>query len=162
MIASPLSAADVLTGHLLWMLARVALGSLAFVLAMAAFGTLHSPWAVLALPAAVLTGAAHLTPIAAFSAWLRNDAALAALFRFGIMPMFLFSGAFFPVSQLPGVLRGVAYATPVWHGVALCRGASLGRGLTTGMTLLHVGYLVAWVAAGYLVARRTYQRALIR
>ncbi|MBI3687161.1 MAG: ABC transporter permease [Actinobacteria bacterium] len=162
MIATPLSAAEVFTGHLVWMVVRVAMTCLAFVAAMAAFGTLHSAWAPLALPAAILTGLAHLTPVAAFSARLRNDAGLAALFRFGIMPMFLFSGAFFPVSQLPALLRAVAYGTPVWHGVALCRGFTLGQGLTVGSALLHAGYLTGWSAVGFVLARRSYQRALVR
>jgi lipooligosaccharide transport system permease protein len=76
-----------------------------------------------------------------------------------MIPLFLFSGTFFPISQLPAWLRPVAYVTPLWHGVALCRGISLGS-LTAGDALIHIGYLVAVAAAGLAVGRYTYRRRL--
>jgi lipooligosaccharide transport system permease protein len=81
------------------------------------------------------------------------------VFRFVLIPLFLFSGTFFPVTQLPAWIRPVAYLTPLWHGVALCRGISLGT-LTAGAAVLHVGYLAAVVAAGLLIGQRTYRRRL--
>src|SRR5207248_479463 len=141
MLATPLGTRDVLAGHLAWMAVRLSLTCSAFLLAMGVFGTLHSGLAVLALPAAVLTGLAFAAPITAFSATLSNDAGFALLFRVGIMPLFLFSGVFFPVDRLPGLLRPVAYATPLWHGVDLCRGLTLGSGLTPGGAAVHVAYL---------------------
>ena len=71
-----------------------------------------------------------------------KDSSFAVIFRFGMIPLFLFSGTFFPVSQLPAWIRPVAYATPLWHGVALCRALSLGTA-DLGRALVHVGYL-AW------------------
>ena len=68
---------------------------------MAAFGTVHSPWAILALPAGVLTGMAFAAPMAAFSATQDKDTAFSTLYRFVVIPLFLFSGTFFPISQLP-------------------------------------------------------------
>jgi lipooligosaccharide transport system permease protein len=73
--------------------------------------------------------------------------------------MFLFSGTFFPVSQLPVAFRWVAYATPLWHGVELTRSLSLGH-VGVLATLGHVAYLVAWVVVGIVVALRIYRRKL--
>jgi lipooligosaccharide transport system permease protein len=161
MLATPLSTRDVLAGHLSWMAVRLTTGSTAFLAVMVLFGALHSGWAVLALPAAVLTGLAFAAPIAAFAATQTNDASFALLWRLGVMPMFLFSGVFFPIDRLPAVLRPVAYATPLWHGVDLCRGLTLGTGLTPARAALHVGYLVLVAVAGYVAARITYRRGLV-
>ena len=76
-----------------------------------------------------------------------------------MIPMFLFSGTFFPVSQLPDAIRWLAYLTPLWHGVALCRGLALGAGSVAALAL-HALVLVAMGAAGVLAARHTYRRRL--
>jgi lipooligosaccharide transport system permease protein len=81
------------------------------------------------------------------------------LFRFGIIPLFLFSGTFFPITQLPAYIRPLAYITPLWHGVALCRTLSLGTA-QLGESAVHVGYLVAVTALGIIVGNRTYVRRL--
>lgn len=161
MLATPLGVDEVLVGHLTWMAVRLAMTSTAFLAMMAAFGVLHSGWAVLALPVVVLTGLAFATPITAYAARQQNDAGFAVLFRFVVLPMFLFSGTFFPVQRLPELLRGLAYATPLWHGVELCRGLTLGTGLTVGRAAGHVAYLVAWTVGGYLAARVIYRRELV-
>jgi len=161
MLATPLGTRDVLVGHLSWMAVRLTMGSAAFLAVMGLFGTLHSGLAVLALPVAVLTGLAFAIPITAFAATQTNDASFALLFRLGIMPMFLFSGVFFPIDRLPAALRPVAYATPLWHGVDLCRGLTLGTGLTPARAALHLGYLGLVAAAGYAAARITYHRELV-
>jgi lipooligosaccharide transport system permease protein len=80
---------------------------------MAAFGTVHSGLALLAVPTAVVSGLAFATPIAAFAATQKNDTGFATLYRFGLIPLFLFSGTFFPISQLPGWLQALARATPL-------------------------------------------------
>ena len=92
-------------------------------------------------------------------ACLPEACGFAVVFRFVLIPLFLFSGTFFPVTQLPAWIRPVAYLTPQWHGVVLCRGISLGT-LTAGGALGHVGYLAAVAAAGLLAGRRTYRRRL--
>jgi lipooligosaccharide transport system permease protein len=115
---------------------------------------------VLTVPAGVLTGMAFAAPIVAFAATQDNDAHFAALFRFVVIPMFLFSGTFFPVSQLPPVMRPIAYLTPLWHGVDLCRTLALGTA-SVGRTTVHTLYLLAWVIAGTALARLAYQRRLV-
>ncbi len=157
--ATPLRPADIGRGHLLFITARIAMNSAIFVIVMAAFGTIRSPWAALLLPAAVLTGAAFAAPMAAWAVTLERETPFAAVFRLGAVPMMLFSGTFFPITSLPGWLRPVAYATPLWHGVALCRALSLGT-LDAGSLAIHVGYLVALTGAGLWAGAVTYRRRL--
>ena len=161
MLATPLGVQDVLVGHLAWMAVRLTITCTAFLAVMGLFGTLHSGLAVLALPAAILTGLAFAVPITAYAAAQVNDTGFALLYRLGIVPLFLFSGVFFPIDRLPAVLRPVAYATPLWHGVDLCRGLTLGGGLTPGGAAVHVVYLTVLTLGGFAAARVTYRRALV-
>jgi lipooligosaccharide transport system permease protein len=160
MLATPLTVDDILAGQLTWIGIRLVQTTAVFFVVMIAFGAVSTPEAVLMVPAGVLTGLAFAAPICAFSATLERDQGLAALMRFGIIPMFLFSGVFFPVTQLPLVLRGVAYLTPLWNGVDLCRSFALGYA-SAGRTVAEVAYLLAWVAAGVLIARKTFTRRLV-
>ena len=157
--ASPLRPADIFHGHLLFTAMRLAMNSAVFLAVMAAFGAVTSPWVLAALPVAVLTGLAFAAPIEAWAITVSKDTSFALVFRFGMIPLFLFSGTFFPVTQLPAWIRPLAYATPLWHGVALCRSLSLGTA-TLGGALVHVGYLAAVAAVGIAVGNRTYRRRL--
>ena len=124
--ATPLRPADIFRGHLLFIAIRLTMNSAMFLVIAAAFGSIRSTWAIAALPAAVLTGLAFAAPVAAWAITVKRDTSFNYAFRFGMTPLMLFSGTFFPLSQLPGWLRPVAYATPLWHGVALCRSLTLG------------------------------------
>jgi lipooligosaccharide transport system permease protein len=126
---------------------------------MTVFGAAGGPQAILAIPAAMLTGLAFATPIIAYSASQKDPSGFNSLFRFGVIPLFLFSGTFFPVSQLPGLLQPVAYATPLWHGVDLCRTLALGTA-TPGGVLIHVAYLVGVTGLGLLLASFAMRRRL--
>lgn len=159
MLATPLDVRGVLHGHLLWILFRVVTSCAIYAAVIAAFGVFQSPWALLALPSAVLTGMAFAAPIAAFAIAQDRDLAFAALSRFAIVPMFLFSGTFFPIEELPDVLEPIAYATPLWHGVDLARELGLGTA-GAGAALLHAGYLGLWVVAGMALAGITFRRRL--
>jgi lipooligosaccharide transport system permease protein len=123
------------------------------------FGAFDSLWVLVAIPAAVLCGIAHAAPVAAFTITLRSEIQLAAFYRFVVMPISLFSGVFFPVSQLPAGVEQVAYLTPLWHGVDLCRDLALGQA-SWGPSLGHVAYLALWMVAGFVLARRLYERRL--
>ncbi|HVX20943.1 MAG TPA: ABC transporter permease [Acidimicrobiales bacterium] len=159
MLATPLRVVDVLRGHLAWIGIRLATVSAIYLVVVAAFGVVRSPLAVLALPAAVLSGLAFAAPIAAFAATQEKDVGFTSIYRLVLVPLFLFSGTFFPVAELPGWLQPVAYATPLYHGVDLCRGLVLG---TAGPgTLWDVAYLVTVAAAGYVAATVTFRRRLV-
>ena len=157
--ATMLRPADIYRGHLLFITARIAMNSACFVVVMAAFGLIKSWWGLLLLPASVLLGVAFAAPSAAWAVTLRTMTPMNYVFRFGSVPLMLFSGTFFPVSQLPGWLRPIAYATPLWHGAALCRSLSLGT-VTAGSAAIHVGYLAAMAAIGLWAGSRSFYRRL--
>jgi lipooligosaccharide transport system permease protein len=160
MLASPVSVTGIVLGRFLWVTARMLMTAASFVLVMALFGAVASADVVWAIPVAVLTGLAYAGPITAFAATRDNDAAFSGLFRFVIMPMFLFSGTFFPISQLPPVLRPLAYVTPLWHGVTLCRQLAFGHATAIGV-VSHCGYLLVWMVAGMACAVVTHRRRLV-
>ena len=159
--ASPLRPAHIFRGHLMFMAMRIAMNCAVVVLVMWAFGAIRSAWVVLAYPAAVLTGLAFAAPIAAWAVTVTVDTSFNYIFRFVVMPLMLFSGTFFPLSQLPAGLRALAYATPLWHGVALCRAFSLGTAPRDPVGMLgHVAYLVVLAGVGIWAGARTYRRRL--
>ena len=160
MLAAPLSPGDVVRGHLLFVLLRVTTTSAIFLVVAAALGTLRSPAALLALPVAVLTGMAFAGPVFAVAARSETDQPFHLLFRFVVTPLFLFSGTFFPISQLPEVLQWVARATPLWHGVAACRSLALGTAQVLPV-LGHVAYLLAFVALGAALAHRSLRARVV-
>jgi lipooligosaccharide transport system permease protein len=157
--ATMLRPGDIYRGHLLFITMRITMNSACFVVLMAVFGLIRSPWAVLLLPASVLLGFAFATPSAAWAVTLDNQTAMNYPIRFGAIPLMLFSGTFFPITQLPGWIRPLAYATPLWHGVALCRALSLGD-VDAGSAAINVGYLAAMAAIGLWAGGRTYRRRL--
>jgi lipooligosaccharide transport system permease protein len=159
MAATPLGPASILAGHQLFVATRVLISGTVYLAVIAAFGGIQSWLAVFAVPAALVTGLAFSAPIAAYAATAESDTAFSAIFRFLVVPMFLFSGTFFPISRLPTALQWVAYATPLWHGVDLCRGLVLGTAHALG-ALGHVAYLLAWIVGGLAVGRVTYARRL--
>jgi lipooligosaccharide transport system permease protein len=160
MLASPLTVTDVLLGHLAFMTLRCVMTAVAFTVVTALFGLVQSAvGAVLAMLAGVLLGIACAAPVAAYSATQQRETGFILLYRFGVVPMFLFSGTFFPISQLPALLQPVAWVTPLWHGVSLCRDLALSQG-TAGAILGHTAYLVALAVGGVLWARHTFARRL--
>jgi lipooligosaccharide transport system permease protein len=161
MTATPLTERDVLIGHQLFVITRVLTGSAAYLLVVTAFGAVHSWWGLLAIPVAVAIGTAFSMPMAAYAAASESDSSFPPIFRFVIVPMFLFSGTFFPVSQMPLVLELLAYVTPIWHGVELCRGLMLGT-MELLPALGHFAYLLAWTFGGLALARRTYRNRLFK
>jgi lipooligosaccharide transport system permease protein len=158
-VASPLRPSDVFHGHLMFVTLRLTMNAAIFLAVSAALGAVESPWAIAAVPVAVLTGLAFATPLEAWAVTRTSEVSFSMIFRFGMIPIFLFSGTFFPITQLPVWLRPVAYATPLWHGVALCRSLSLGIATVPG-ALLHVGYLAAVAAVGIAIGNRCYRRRL--
>jgi lipooligosaccharide transport system permease protein len=163
MYATPIGPRDIVLGNMVWIVFRLTLISAIFTAVMTVFGAVASPLIVLAIPAAVLTGMAFATPIAAFSATQRTPDKFNAIFRFGITPLFLFSGTFFPISNLPPLLQPIAWLSPLWHGVELTRGLALGTiGEAPLIALIHVAVLVTLTALGLVWAYRTVEARLVR
>lgn len=157
--ATPMTVWDVVVGELAWMAVRLFTVAASFMTALALFGVIHSSSALLAIPAAVLNGLAFAAPLIAFAVTRKTGGDFNVIFRFVITPLFLFSGVFFPVSQLPRVLQDVAAFTPLFHGVELVRGVVLGT-LTVRAAAIHTGYLALLAAGGAVAARVTLNRTL--
>jgi len=159
-LATPMRTRDLVYGHLSWVAARVAFVSLVFVTIMAAFGAVAWGRGMLSLAPALLTGMAFGPPVMAYTSTLDHPQGLSSMFRFAMTPMFLFSGTFFPVEQLPGWLQPVAYLTPLWHGVELTRAVSIGTSPTWD-AWAHVAYLVAFGSIGTVLAVRLLRKRMV-
>jgi len=158
-LATPLTATELAIGHVLWIGFRSLVGASLYLIVLAIFGLVASPLAILAPLAAVLTAMAFAAPISAFSATREKDDTFGAINRVLITPMFLFSGAFFPVEQLPDSVEWVARIVPVWHGVELSRGLVNGS-INPSDATIHVGYLMLWIVVGLALAIRSFTTRL--
>lgn len=159
MVATPLGPDDVQRALLSWVAIRNAVSAVGFLLVASLMGGVASPWAVLAVPAAVLCGAAFTALLSGLAIRQENDTTLSLVYRLGIMPVFLFSGSFFPISVLPAWLRPVAWASPLWHGVELARHACTADP-HWGADTLHLVVLIAIVLAASAWARTGFRRRL--
>ena len=101
---------------------------------------------------AVLVAVSFSAPAAAWAVTVDRPARLNMMFRFVILPLYMFSGTFFPADQLPGWLRHAVWISPLWHGAELCRGS--------GNLVVHLLVLLALIVAGYAIGRRAYIRRL--
>lgn len=161
MLSAPLSVRDLVLGELGWISVRMTTMALSFMVVLTLFGIPTSPLAVLGIPAAVLTGVAFFAAIMAFTATQKNDSGFAAMFRFVINPLFLFSGTFFPVDRLPDAIEFVAALTPLYHGVALIRGLILQTPELASWPI-HLGYLLLFTAVAAWLAYRLLRRRLVK
>lgn len=159
-LSSPLNVSHLVGGHLGWIIIRLLMVSTVYGAVMVVFGATSVLQSLLAIGPAVLTGFAFAGPVTAFTARLQKETGLASMFRFGIVPLFLFSGTFFPISQLPDWMEPLAVATPLWHGVELTRWAALGIDPTFSPAL-HAVVLLAFGLAFSLIARRLLATRLI-
>ena len=160
MTAAPLSVVDILIGDMVYIVLRVVIAAAVFLGVTAGFGAVHSWWAPAVLPASALLALAVSAPIFAFTATRESGTNyFAFLQRFVVIPMTLFAGVYYPVDALPLVVRPLAWASPLWHGVELCRYATLG--LPSALPVeAHVGYLAIWAIIGYALARRRFEKRL--
>ncbi|GLW06892.1 transport permease protein [Microtetraspora sp. NBRC 13810] len=159
MRATPVDIWDMLRGWLLYVLLRVEVAVVVFLVVSAAFGALHSPWALVTPLVCALLGLAVAAPVTAFAATVEHDSYFALLFRFVMIPSTLFAGVFFPVEQLPGLVRPLAYVSPLWHAVELCRAATLG-GAPPWPVAAHVACLAVFAVAGLWWANRAFRKRL--
>ena len=156
-LATPVGIRDLVVGHLGWVGLRLTFVSVVFVAIMAAFGAVASWAALAAVIPAVLTGLAFAAATTAYAAYLDSDTGLSTLFRFGIVPMFLFSGTFFPVSGVSKWAEMLSLIFPLYHLVELTRWFCIG--LTESNPLYNLAYLVlftaffGWLALGAMKQR---------
>jgi lipooligosaccharide transport system permease protein len=127
---------------------------------MAPFGVFATWWGpLLAFVATLLVGMAFAVWTFAFSARVESEASFGLVFRLVLVPLFLFSGAFFPISNLGDVLEWVAKLTPLWHGVNLARMLCLDN-VDRSTALVNLHYLLAVLVSGWWVALRALARRL--
>ncbi|MGI8799002.1 MAG: ABC transporter permease [Pseudonocardia sp.] len=159
MLATPLGVVDIALGEIGWALVRGGLYALGFLSLMAVFGLLTSPWALLALPAALLVAFAFAAVGMAATSYMRSwqDFDLVTL---ATLPMFLFATTFYPLSVYSEPVQRIVQCLPLYHAVELM------RGLTTGAVdwsmLWHVGYFVVMIAIGVVIAARRLNALLLR
>jgi lipooligosaccharide transport system permease protein len=159
MLSTPLTTRNIIIGELFWVAFRIGTLATVFLTVLTLFGIVRSPVAILAIPVAVLVGTAFSSCLVAFTATQRNDVGFSAIFRFVINPLFLFSGTFFPLSNLPDTIQWVAWLTPLFHGVQLIRGLVLDS-LDWAAAPIHLGYLGAMLVIGVVLADRTLRRRM--
>jgi lipooligosaccharide transport system permease protein len=157
-LTTPMRAADVALGQIGWALIRGSLYAFAFMVVMLALGLLQSGWAVLALPAAILTGFAFAAAGMAATTFMRSwqDFEFVMLVS---LPLFLFSTTFYPLSVYPRALQIVVECTPLYQAVTLIRGLTLGV-VGPGL-LLPVAYLALMGMTGLVIAGRRVSRLLL-
>jgi len=160
MLATPVGIDDILLGHLGYVAMQITGATAIFIGVATLFGSFGSWWVLLCLPITVLTGMAFAVPVFAFSATQEGPDSFNILFRFIMTPLFLFSGIFFPVSQLPAVIRPIAWIMPLWHGVEADRSLALGSPDVAGV-LGHTAYLLVVIAVGGWLARRAFTKRLV-
>jgi lipooligosaccharide transport system permease protein len=155
-LATPVTIRDIAIGEVTWSLVRGSTYSAAFLAVMAALGLCSSWWAVLAFPAAILVGfsfaALGLAAVAAIRGWQDFEWVMTA-----VLPMFLFSATFAPLSAYPDAIAWLARVLPLYHGVSLLRGLSTGA--MEPVLLVHVLYLaVLGVGSMWFAMRKLEQR----
>lgn len=161
MAATPIDERDIVDGHAIWSFVRAAIAAVAVAAVLGAFPETRSWGLIAAAGVAALVGVAFATPLMAFSIGVRSEGggAFAALNRFLLIPLFLFGGAFYPLSQLPVVIQWIARVFPLWHGVMIARGATVG-GMRWPAVLGHLAYITAWAVIGREIARRRLRTRL--
>ncbi len=163
-VTTPLGPVDIVAGRLIWGVGRLLFVLVVFTVIAVLFDALDLGPALTAIPPAVLTGVAFTTAITAWTLTQKDGRSLSTLFRFLIVPMFLFSGTFFPISQLPDWLEPVAAFTPLFHGVELVRKIALpginGAIVTDLPMWVHVAYLLVMAVAGFLLSIRLLDKRI--
>jgi lipooligosaccharide transport system permease protein len=158
MLATPLVPGDVAVGEIAWSLMRGAIYAGGFLLVMLVMGLIHSWWGLLLLPASVLIGFAFAAAGMACTSYIRSWQDL-DLVQLVVLPLFLFSATFYPLSTYSPGLRVVVRVTPLYRGVDLVRGLSFGAmGFNTA---IDVVYLLTMGLAGLAIASRRLHRLLL-
>jgi lipooligosaccharide transport system permease protein len=158
--ATPLEPEDILYGKLSWVVTRAFATGIVYTIVIAAFGALESWWALTLPFIGALVALAFSAPLVAYAARSQSDGSFLVIYRFGFVPMFLFSATFYPVSAYPGYLRPIVQIMPLYHGVALARAAAYGH-IEPDALFAHLAVLVALAAVGIFFGRRTMRARLV-
>jgi lipooligosaccharide transport system permease protein len=158
-LATPMRSGDVALGEIGWALLRAGLYACGFMVIMLALGLVHSVWAVFAIPVALLIGFAFAGAGMAATTFMRSWQDFEYV-MVATLPMFLFSATFYPLSVYPRPIQFIIDCTPLYQGIALLRGLTLGY-VNPGL-LWHVLYLAVLGLGGLALAGRRISRLLLR
>jgi lipooligosaccharide transport system permease protein len=158
---TPLSTGQIVGGLGLWHATRVGIGVAGVAVVLALFPGTRGWGLLAAAPFGVLTGLAFACVLMAWSATRETERSFPSIMRFVITPLFLFGGAFYPISALPDWLEPVAKVTPLWHGVQLCRGAVHGT-LGWDALVVHSAVLTGLTVAGLALSQRAFRVRLAK
>jgi lipooligosaccharide transport system permease protein len=158
-LTTPMSPADISIGELVWALIRGLLYVIGFLVVIVLLGLVRSPLVILTIPGALLIGFAFAAVGMAATSFMRTWQDF-DLIQLVVLPMFLFSGTFFPLDRYPDALRILVQLTPLYHGVDLLRDLSLG--VVGPATIVHVVYLTVMGLLGMLVVSRRLDQLLLR
>ncbi|MDZ7675120.1 MAG: ABC transporter permease [Acidimicrobiales bacterium] len=158
MVSTAMLPGDVYGGRVLSSGVRTAVTGSVFLSVAVLLGGVSSWLAPFALVPTVLIGMAGTAWLAAYAVRRESDKSFSIIMRLGIIPLFLFSGTFFPVDQLPDAIESVIWLSPLWHAVESARDFTAGG--VEPVTLLHIGILLAVVAAAIPVGIKGFERRL--
>ncbi|WP_100814143.1 ABC transporter permease [Microbacterium lacus] len=162
--ASPLSSSQIATGVVFGATARMVVVAVAYFAFLCVFGAVPNlATGSIAVLVSLLAGLAFGTPLLAYASSIQDDRGQFALVqRFVFMPMFLFSGTFYPLATLPVWLQWIGWISPLWHATELGRALTYGRDESVVMIVVHIVYLTVLAVGGYVLARRIFTRRLAR
>ena len=162
--ASPISSRQIAQGVIFGAAARMVVVAVAYTAFLYLFGAVPAfsfGWTMMLV--AVLAGLAFGVPLMAYAASVYEDKGQFALVqRFIFMPMFLFSGTFYPLDSLPLWLQWIGWISPLWHATELGRWISYGAELSPVMIVVHFGYLITLTLVGYILAGRFFETRLAK
>ena len=159
MLTTSLGPLDVALGEILLALLRGAMYAVGFMVVMQALGLNLSWTALLALPAVLVIAFGFASVGMAITSYFRTFQQVEWV-TFIMLPMFLFSATFYPISVYPEAIQWVIQALPLWHGVELIRGVTTGA--LSPMLWVHLGYFAVMIAVGIIVATRRLRALFLR
>ena len=163
MNATPISGNQIATGVFLASFVRVVGTVVIYWFVMLAFGALESSKAWLAIPTAVMAGVAFGSITQAIAAQIKDDNIFFVIFnRFIVMPLFLFSGTFYPLSAMPVYLHWIGWISPLWHATELGRYLTYGHAMTRDMAITHFAILLSLLVVGVTLSRRLFTKRLAK
>jgi lipooligosaccharide transport system permease protein len=161
MNAAPISGNQIANGMVIAMMVRIVPTCMIYFAVMMLFGAVPLALGAVGIVTASLTGLAIGVMIMSYTSRIEEDKGqMAMIMRFGITPMFLFSGTFFPLTQLPIYLQWIGWISPLWHGAELGRVLAYSLVEPPWLTFVHVVYLVGLTFVGVRITQRVVTRRL--
>jgi len=159
--ASPLTPEQIAGGQIIAVTVRFLLQSAIYFAVVALFGASPGAWGWVSILIATLAGLSFGLPLMAYAATIQHDKGqFAMVMRFIVMPLFLFSGTFFPLDTLPLAVRWIGWISPIWHGTELGRVVSYGYEEEPWLTVVHVLFLLGLAAAGWILTKRQFAKRM--